>query len=57
MFQPNGTQQNIIASKCRLAKQKLPIPRLEVVATPTAANLAENVKTALAILNIKNVFS
>ena len=55
-FQPNGTQQNIIASKFRLAKQKLSIPKLELVATHMAANLADNMKTALANLNIRNVF-
>ena len=56
VFQPNGTQQNIIASKSRLAKQKLSIPKLELVATHMAANLADNMKTALANLNIRNVF-
>ena len=56
VFQPNGTQQNIIASKSRLAKQKLSIPKLELVATHMAANLADNIKTALANLNIRNAF-
>lgn len=39
VFQPNGTQQKIIASKSCLAKQKLSIPRLDLVATYMAANL------------------
>ena len=56
VFQPNGTQQNIIASKSRLAKQKLSIPKLELVATHMAANLADNIKIALANLNIRNAF-
>ena len=56
VFQPNGTQQNIIASKSRLAKQKLSIPKLELVATHMVANLADNIKTALANLNIRNAF-
>ena len=56
VFQPNGTQQNIIASKSPLAKQKLSIPKLELVATHMAANLADNIKTALANLNIRNAF-
>ena len=32
------------------------IPRLELVATHMAANLADNIKTALANLNIRNIF-
>ena len=56
VFQPNGTQQDIIASKSRLAKQKLSIPRLELVATHVAANLADNIKIAFTNLNIRNVF-
>ena len=54
---PNGAQQNIIVSKSRLAKQKLSIPRLKLVATHMAANLVDNIKkAALANLNIRNVF-
>ena len=56
VFQTNGTQQNIKASKYRLTKQKLSIRRLELVATRMAANLADNIKTALANLNIRNIF-
>ena len=56
VFQPIGTQQNIIATKSHLAKQKLSIPKLELVATHVAANLADNIKTALTNLNIRNVF-
>ena len=56
VFQPNGTQQNFIASKCCLAKQKLSISRLELVATHMAANLADNIKTSFTNLNIRNVF-
>ena len=55
VFQPNATQKNIIASKSCLAKQKWSIPRLELVATHMAANLADNIKTALANLNVRNV--
>ena len=56
VFQPNGTQQNIIASKSRLAKQKLSIPSLELVATHKAAILADNVKTTFRNVNIRNAF-
>ena len=56
VFQPNGTQQNIIASKSRLAEQQLSIPSLELVATHMAANLTDNIKIALENLNIRNVF-
>ena len=56
VFQPNGTQQNFIASKSHLAKQKLSIPRLELEAAHMAANLADNIKTAITNLNIRNVF-
>ena len=56
VFQPNGTQQNIIASKSHLAKEKLSIPRLELVATHMAATLTDNIKTALTNLNTRNVF-
>ena len=52
VFQPNGTKQNIIASKSRLAKQKLSIPRIVLVAT----NLADNITTALTNSNIRNLF-
>ena len=56
VFQPNGTQQNIIASKSRLAKQKLSITSLELVATHKAAILADNIKTTLANVNMGNAF-
>ena len=57
VLQSNRTQQNIIASKSRLAKQKLSIQRLELEATHMVANLTGNIKTALANLNIRNVFA
>ena len=57
VLQSNRTQQNIIASKSHLAKQKLSIQRLELEATHMVANLTGNIKTALANLNIRNVFA
>ena len=49
-------KQNTIASKYRLAKQKLSIRRIEIVATHMTAYLADNIKTALTNLDIRNVF-
>ena len=37
----------MIAAKSRLAKKNLTIPRLELVAAHMAANLVDNVRTAL----------
>ena len=45
--QPSGVTQGIVAAKARLAKQGLTIPRLELVASHMATNLANNVKEAL----------
>ena len=45
--QPSGFTQGIVAAKARLAKQGLTIPRLELVASHMAANLATNVREAL----------
>ena len=57
VFKPNGTLKNIIASKSCIAKQKLSIPRLELVATHMAPNLTDNIKTALTnCAYIRNVF-
>ena len=39
VFERSGTQQKIIASKSCLAKQKLSIPRFDLVATYMAVNL------------------
>ena len=41
VFQPHRLKQKIIASKSRLAKQKLSISRLELLATHMAANLLD----------------
>ena len=56
VFQRNGKQQNIIASKSRSTKQKLSMPRLELVATHMTVNLAYNIKIALTNRNVRNVF-
>ena len=42
--QPTKTYQGLVASKARLAKEGLTIPRLELVAGHMAVNLAINVE-------------
>ena len=53
--QQNIFSQNLITQKSRLARKKLSIPRLELVAAHMLANLAENVKTCLSKLSVKNM--
>ena len=45
--QDSGTTQGLVAAKARLAKQRLTIPRLELVAGHMAANSVDNVRRAL----------
>ena len=45
--QKSGTTQQLVAAKSRLAKQRLTVPRLELVAAHMATNLLMNVKNAL----------
>ena len=45
--QASGVSKGLIAAKSRLAKKNLTIPRLELVAAHMAANLVDNVRTAL----------
>jgi hypothetical protein len=45
--QQSGINQGIVASKSRLAKKGLPIPRLELVAGHMSTNLLPNVKESL----------
>ena len=45
--QPSGIKQGLIASKSRLSKKQMTIPRLELVAAQMVANVAENIKTPL----------
>ena len=47
IIQASGGSKGLIAAKSRLAKKNLTIPRLELVAAHMAANLADNVRTAL----------
>ena len=45
--QASGVSKGLIAARSRLAKRNLTIPRLELVAAHMAANLVDNVRTAL----------
>ena len=45
--QPSGSTQQLVAAKSRLAKKNLSIPRLELVAAHMAANILENICSAL----------
>ena len=45
--QPSGVSQELLASKSRLAKRDLTIPRLELIAGHMAVNLVENASRAL----------
>ena len=47
VHQESGVNQGLLAAKSRLAKKGLSIPRLELVSSHMAANLAENTKNAL----------
>ena len=47
IYQSLGTSQGLVAAKSRLSKKKLTIPRLELVAMHTAANLCKNIKDSL----------
>ena len=53
--QPSGINQGLIASKSRLSKKQMTIPRLELVAAQMMANLAENIRTSLQNHNIREV--
>ena len=45
--QDSGTTQGLVAAKARLAKQRLTIPRLELVAGHMAVNSVDNIRHAL----------
>ena len=55
VYQRSGTNQGLVASKARLAKQGLTIPRLELVSAHMAANLAQNVKDAIQGLPVRHI--
>ena len=54
--QSSGISKGLVASKSRLAKKNLTIPRLELVSAHMASNLVDNVRQALEGFPIKQVF-
>ena len=52
--QPSKVNQGLVASKSRLSKKDITIPRFDLIATHMAANLATNIKAALENLNIRS---
>ena len=55
--QGEHTSQGLLASKSRIAKKELTIPRLELVAAHMVTNLVENVRRALEGYNITDTFA
>lgn len=54
--QSSGISKGLVASKSRLAKKNLTIPRLELVSAHMASNLVDNVRQALEVFPVKQVF-
>ena len=54
--QASGNSKGLVASKSRLAKKNLTIPRLELVSAHMASNLVDNVQQALEGFPVKRVF-
>ena len=54
VYQPSSLNQGLIASKSRLSKRDMNIPRLELIAPHMATNLAVNMKEALPSQNIRS---
>ena len=55
VHQPSDVNQGLIASKSRLSKRDMTIPRLELIAAHIATNLAANIKEASPSQNIRSV--
>ena len=53
--QSGHVNQHLIATKSRLAKQNMSIPRFELIAVHMASNLAENIKSTLTNYNIRDI--
>ena len=51
-----GTKQGLIASKLRLPKKQLTIPRLELVVAQMVANLEDNIRNSLLNDHIREVY-
>ena len=53
--QTSAISQGLVASKPRISKRDLTIPRLELVSTHMACNLISNVRSALKNQNVESV--
>ena len=53
--QPSKLNQGLVTNKSRLSRKDITTPRLELIATHMATNLATNIKVALKDLNIRSV--
>lgn len=56
VYQSSGTSQGLIASKSRLSKKELTIPRLELVSGHMSANLLHNIRETLQHLPIRQAY-
>ena len=54
--QPLGTKQGLLTNKSKLSKKGLTIPCLELIAAQMAANVAENIKSAILNHKIKAIY-
>ena len=55
IHQTGPVNQHLIASKSRLAKQNMSIPRLDLIAIRMTSNLPENIKSVLTNYNIRDI--
>ena len=56
VYEPNKVRQNLITSKCRLAKKNIVMTRLELIAAHMSSNLAGNLKYSLRKFNIGELY-
>ena len=56
VYQESGIHQGLLAAKARLAKKGLTMPRLELISTHMAANLVDNVRSALEGYVVRSVY-
>ena len=56
VYQESGIHQGLLAAKARLAKKGLTMPRLELISAHMAANLVDNVRSALEGYVVRSVY-
>ena len=56
VYQESGIDQGLLAAKARLAKKGLTMPRLELISAHMAANLVDNVRSALEGYVVRSVY-